>query len=154
MTADVTSILAGSVSAALTLLCVYLVYKLITVYEEGNHLRDLLDDGIKRESLLTADRDGLSVQLDVAKTMNKTLLDRVAVTESQRNNAQREVAEKVAEEIRHAPTSSAALDVLNRILSAQLPAASDPAPTSDGVPPPDPVHAAEPAAGVQGGGDS
>ncbi len=106
MSADVFAYISAGMAGTLLLLAVYLTYKLITVYDEGNHLRDLLDDGIKREAMLTADRDALSVKVTVAQDAATKALDRLSIAESQRNNAQRDVVTKVAEEIRHAPTTA------------------------------------------------
>ncbi len=67
MSADVFGYVASGMAGTLLLLTVYLVYKLITVYDENTTLRDRHDGDLVQFDELKADRDALSVQVATLK---------------------------------------------------------------------------------------
>lgn len=143
-------VLAGSILALIGLLATQAIW-LHSANSQTNTLRDTIDGKDTAISALTEERNGLVVKAATAQDAATKAIDRLAIAESERNQAQRQVAAQVAEEIRHAPTTQSALDVLNRIMSTALPG-NDPAAASHGDPAPTAVHAADAAAAVPGSG--
>ncbi len=67
MSADVFAYVASGMAGTMMLLNVYLVYKLITVYDENSTLRDRHDGDVVQFDKVVADRDALKVDVDRLK---------------------------------------------------------------------------------------
>lgn len=77
--------------------------------------RDVLEKLDEQFDALEVDRNGLKVEIDSERTKTKTLTDRVAVAEAQRNEAQRRERDHVIERIKSAKVADA-----NRIIADLL----------------------------------
>jgi hypothetical protein len=80
MSADTFAIIASSFAVVLMLLCVYLTYKLIVVYDENARLRDLHDADTAQFGAMKKDCADLVVKAAAAQDAATKALDQLALT--------------------------------------------------------------------------
>ena len=128
----IATIALAVVALAVLGLVTYLVKELLAATRDQLAARDLYEKQRETTDSVIEDRNALTVQLATERDKSKTLLDRLSVAESERNDATRALASKVADGIRNAPDAAGALDAINALLSVHLPGADSAAPGSDG----------------------
>jgi hypothetical protein len=104
---EVLAAIGGGATLVLIALDAWLTYRLVAAMREQIAARDRLEKLDEEYDALETDRNGLKVELDSERAKTKTLTDRVAVVEAERNEAQRQEREYVVERIKRAGVADA-----------------------------------------------